>query len=44
MISIAQICRGTATMPPDPPETGHAESDPAARADAQQRVAGWIGR
>jgi dienelactone hydrolase len=29
---------------PDEPETGHIGSDPAARADAQKRVAGWLGR
>lgn len=29
---------------PDEPESGHIGSDPAARADAQKRVAGWLGR
>jgi dienelactone hydrolase len=29
---------------PDEPESGHVGSDPAARADAQKRVAGWIDR
>ena len=29
---------------PDEPGSGHLGSDPAARRDAQQRVAHWLGR